>query len=343
MSRTAAAIADDILRSLTLDVPDDVDSWADIEDAKHVRDAADYTDDVIARMQMAPEEKGAPMPWEKARKEIIFRPGELTIWSGDSGVGKSALLMQAILGLLYRETALVISPEMPVTATLERAAWQLSGRRDPSPDYVRHLFDALRGKLWMYDQTGDIEDRRILGVLRWARQELALSHYVIDSLMMVEFTGARDSYTGYQAEARFIKRLSNFARDEGVHVHLVAHQRKGNGHGRKGKDDVEGSGKITKLASNVLFLEADEKKQSEAEKPPEDRSIEIMRRPDVYLRVEKMRNAPRPDGVFAFWIHPSFQFIDNGRGAPMIVLPGTRSPSFARPDDGIDAALDSEM
>lgn len=343
---TAVAIANDILRSLTLDVPEDVDSYATPEDAKHVRDLAEYTDDVIARMQMQPEERGAPMPWQKTRKEIIFRPGELTVWSGDSGVGKSALIMQAMLGLSYRETSLIISPEMPVVATLERAAWQLAGRKDPSPEYVRHLFTSLVGKIWMYDQTGEIEDTRILGVIRWARQELGLTHFVIDSLMQVEFPSANDSWTGNKAEGRFAKRLSDFARDEGVHVHLVAHQRKSNSsNARKDKDEVEGSGKITKTASNVLFLEADTKKAEELEKAPCDQNPEVLKRPDVYLRCVKMRNAPKPNGVFPFWIHPSFQFIDNSSGRPMELVSQSRSfgqrstPTNASSSDNLDAAL----
>ncbi len=315
---SAADIGEGLLRDLSVKVPDNIDDYADPDDVKHVKDAADFVDDVIESMQAPPEKRGAPMPWYKTKDEIQFKPGGLSIWSGDSGLGKSAMLMQCMCGLTYREKALIISPEMPVVDTLSRAAMQLCGNSKPAPDFARATLMKLRGRMFLFDQTGDLEDKRVLGVIRWAREQFGITQFVIDSLMMIEMTAIQGDYN--RAEGRFVKRLKQFARDEGVHAHLVAHQRKGNGHNRKDKDDVEGSGKITKAANNVFFLEADDKKAAEMEKPPREQNPEVMKRPNLYLMVKKMRDAPKPNGSFPFWIHPSFQFLDNSMGRPMNIL-----------------------
>lgn len=60
---------------------------------KELRDASSYADEVI-RLFYPPDDKpvGLPTPWNKIGTKMMFRPSELTVWSGFSSHGKALSL-----------------------------------------------------------------------------------------------------------------------------------------------------------------------------------------------------------------------------------------------------------
>jgi hypothetical protein len=81
----------------------------------------------------------------------------------------------------------------------------------------------------------------------------ACHHVVIDSLMMTDVP--EDGPGSMTAQKEAIRSLCDFAKRTGVHVHLVAHPRKGKDESAgPGKMDVAGSGKITDGADNVFTV-----------------------------------------------------------------------------------------
>jgi twinkle protein len=321
----------------------DFDAYADADESAFIEPATSFRDDVWTHMQTPNAQRGAVLPWTKTHHDIQVRPGELSIWSGKRGQGKSLLLGQIMLALMRQgQRAVIASMEMPIIATLERMERQALGLPQPSREYHDALYDWYQDRLWLYTQRDEVTARRVIGLCRYARQELRVDHVVIDSLMMVRMPGA-NQFARLDSQGAFVRKLSALARDSGLHVHLVAHRRKSSGSDKDGDaDEVKGAGEITDLASNVYFVAANRDKRAEAGKEESTRKASIMAQPDAFLSVEKVRDGGY-HGTVGLWLHePSLQFLGNDTGRAMVML--QEAIGFSRPaDDGIDAALDAPL
>jgi len=210
-----------------------------------------------------------------------FRPGELTVWTGFNGHGKSLLLSQVQLGLMSQGGRFVVfSGEMTPEYLLKRMTKQATGLDRPTPAYIDAVSEWLEERCFVFNQTGSATIKRLLEVFTYAQKRYGVSHVVIDSLMMTDVP--EDGPGAMTAQKEAIRSLCDFAKRTGVHVHLVAHPRKGKDESTgPGKMDVAGSAKITDGADNVFTVWRAQKDESE-EYDPE--------KPDAKLELKKQRN-----------------------------------------------------
>ena len=251
-------------------------------DPEELRQLADFWPQVKASFWPAPGNEtlfprlhfcGVDFDW------FEFRPGEVTVYTGYNGHGKSLILNQALISVLrHGERMCVFSGEMLPVHQGRRMAKQLVGMDRPS---VRDLDDAgewLRDRCWLFNLSEAATLNRLLEVFAYGYRRYGIRHFVIDSLMMTDVP--EDGAGAMSAQKDAMRRLATFARSNGVHVHLVAHPRKGDDEKKSpGKMDVAGSGKITDAADNVFSVWADHKE-------PDER----MHEPDACLTLWKQRN-----------------------------------------------------
>lgn len=186
----------------------------------------------------AAQEQGLTLPWEKAQGRVLIRPGKLVVWAGWTHHGKSQMVKQLMLHAIKNsERPLIASMEEEITDVWCDLATMACGQ-EPKVSEVDRFVDFVRGKLWLYDQEGQINPRRMLAVIRYAADQLKITQVVIDSLMMLAVD--KDDY---EAQAKFAGELKATAKDTGVTVHLVAHMRK-----RDGKNGDESPGTIHDIA-----------------------------------------------------------------------------------------------
>lgn len=195
--------------------------------------------------------------------------GELSVWTGKRGEGKSTLLDQFLLEAIDQGCPVcAYSGELPAWkfkywASLQAAGPdhlrmtrdKLSGREIPAPTpFAQNRIDQWwRGRFFLYDiGTGSFHDgANILRVFRYAHRRYGAKVYLVDNLMTARFqSGDRDFY---RAQSAFVAELASFAHNNGVHVHLVAHPRKTDR--IDDSDDVSGIADVTNLADNVYVLE----------------------------------------------------------------------------------------
>ncbi len=206
----------------------------------------------------AAHEAGLTLPWEKTHGKVLMRPGKLIVWAGWTHHGKTQMVKQAMLyAIKSSERPLIASMEEEVTDVWCDLATMACGQ-EPSPAKVDKFIEFIRGKLWLYDQEGQVSPRRIQAVIRYAASELKITQVVIDSLMMLAVD--KDDY---EAQAKFAGELKATAKDTGVTVHLVAHMRKRDG---KGGDespgtihDIAGGHEIASKADSVFIVWRDKK------------------------------------------------------------------------------------
>lgn len=218
--------------------PEDIDFAAyerETEAKQKVKSAAIYVHELIDRIQNPRRANHALMPWFKTHPCIQFRPGEVTVWGGANGNGKSLVTGQVALSLCAQdERVCIASFEMKPMKTLERMGRQWSNFNPADPAFSGS--DEARGelvkvyqdfaewtnkRLWLYDQQGTVNTTQVAAVVRYCAKELGVTHFFVDSLM--KCVSGEDDFNGQKA---FVDELTAIARDYSMHIHLVHHIRK---------------------------------------------------------------------------------------------------------------------
>lgn len=274
------------------------------EDQARVRDASTWRDALIQEFAIQDAELGATMPWDGMAGRVYMRPGELSVWSGYSGHGKSLMLSQVFLGLVGQQhKCCIASLEMRPIQTLKRMVRQYCRTDSPGPSDVRSFSERVSGRLWLYDQVGTVKQDRVMALCRYSREEIGAEHVLIDSLMKCGI--APDDYT---RQKKFTDDLSTYAKDSGTHIHLVAHSRKRDSEELQGKMDVKGTSELTDMADNVFIVWANRRKQYQIQEGKMERENE----PDAILVCDKQRNGEW-QGRLSLWFSPVWQTFSDVR------------------------------
>lgn len=286
------------------------------EAKQQVKSAKLYVQQIIDRARSPKVDKSPLMPWGKTHHLIQFRRGEVTVWGGENGSGKSLVTGQVGLSLCAQnEKVGIASFEMKPVKTLERMGRQWTKQRLNDPEILGSsyefekaidLYEQFRdwtdGKLWLYDRQGTVQWQAVCTVIRYCAKELGITQMFIDSLM--KCVAGEDDYNNQKA---FVDELCAIARDENIHIHLIHHVKKPSVEGKKPtKYDFKGTGAITDQPDNVIAVWRDKAK----EKDRKANKLVSETLPDEVLIVDKQRNGEGWEGMIGLWFDkPSNQFV----------------------------------
>jgi twinkle protein len=299
-------------------IPDDVDftAWERETDAKrNVKPASEWVDALIHKLRNPDRTPKVVLPWEKTHRLFNFRAGEVTLWAGQNGHGKTGLVGQVVLSLMGQgQKVSEASFEMMPTTLLELMARMYCGTNQYSPEYqdaegieaLAQLYaefrDWLAGRFWLYNQQGTADTRNVLGMARYSVKELGCQHVVIDNL--AKCVADEDDFNG---QKRFVDELTALARDTRCHVHLVHHTRKpANENHIPDKHDNKGSGAVTDQVDNVMMIWRNKPKEDDV-KAKGERSNQSTE-PDAYLLCRKQRNGDDEPTIQLWFDRDSKQF-----------------------------------
>ncbi len=259
---------------------------------------------------------GFSLPWPSLMEGVRFRPAELSVWTGTNGHGKSIMINQVMLEAMQQgEKVCIASLEIKPKKLLYRLYRQATALADPSITYLQLVNEWADGKLWIFDMIGSVKGDALLQVFRYARQRYGVTQFVIDSLMKCGI-GEDD----YNAQKLFVEALADFKNEYDVHVHLIAHARKGENEERlPGKLDVKGTGAITDLADNTFAVWRNKRKEEEMRKAEYEKrnpNPEIADAPDALFICDKQRNGDWEGKFYLSWHQRSYQFLENSRHKP---------------------------
>ncbi|WP_218509751.1 DnaB-like helicase C-terminal domain-containing protein [Variovorax sp. dw_308] len=299
-------------------IPDEVDfakyeRETDLQ--QKIKSAHLWVQELIDRIRSPITQPRAVMPWRKTHNLVQFRPGEVTIWGGANGQGKSLVTGQVALSLCSQgEKVCIASFEMKPLKTLERMGRQFSGQNPDHPsmrgsekaaDLLIEVYTEFRdwttGRLWLYDQQGTVAPSQVAAVVRFCAKERGITHFFVDSLM--KCVADEDDYNG---QKRMVDELTAIARDYGIHIHLVHHIKKPPSEDHKPtKYDYKGSGAITDQVDNVISVWRNKAK----EKMREDKKAVSDRDPDALLICDKQRHGEW-EGKIGLWFDKvSMQYV----------------------------------
>jgi twinkle protein len=312
----------DEARRIRIVKPDEVDfeKYLKANDvAQKVKGAGEFLDEIESEIASPTEDVSQTMPWTKTHAGFQFRAGEVTLYAGGNGGGKSMITGQIAMGLIKQgQRVMIASFEMKPKRTLFRMLRQFAGENIDVPRYVnkhRYLSALIlrmrtfaHANLWLYDQQGTVTAQQVIAVSRYSAVELGVQHIFIDSLMKC-VSGEDD----YNAQKSFVDELTSLARDHNVHVHLIHHIRKlASEEVKPNKNDIKGSGSISDQVDNVLMVWRNKKKEHDAQNGSVDNQI-----PDAYLMCEKQRNGEAEDWYSLWYLKESQQFVEYHDSIPM--------------------------
>jgi twinkle protein len=293
------------------------------EPKQKVRAASVFVQDMIDDLGMVKTLNHAFLPWDKTHGQFHFRPGEVTLWAGVNGQGKSLITGLVALSLCTQgERACIASFEMKPRKTLERMMRQWSGASAPSDGDLndsailatfRDLYEQFRDwsktTLWLYDQQGTVKTDRLIAVLKYCAHELRVKHFFIDSLM--KCVADEDDYNG---QKRFVDEVTAIARDTGMHIHLVHHMKKLPDEGKTpDKMDVKGSGSITDQVDNLLMIWRNKPKERNAAAG----KMVSAEEPDALLICEKQRHGEWEGRISLWFDRDSQQYLGSPGASPL--------------------------
>lgn len=268
-------------------------------DPEGLRRASDFLDEVSRLFWPEPgSHVGFMSPYAKVGNKLLFRPGEVTMWSGASGAGKSQILSDCCVDWVRQGSRICISSlEMKASQTLKRMCKQAGGIDRPSVPYLGAILGYLDQGVLLYERVGKAGVEPLLEVFDYARAKYGCDQFVIDSLMRLGI--ASDDYNG-QEKAVF--QLVDWTIKNNVHLHLVAHARKGDKTGGAPEtEDIKGAMEIGANAFNIITVWRNRSLEEQINKAStEEEKRQIAEQPGVIMNVAKQRNGDF-EGKIGLW------------------------------------------
>lgn len=185
--------------------------------------------------------------------ELNQRLGELTIWSGYSGSGKTTILNQNILHTMANSNHKVCYASFEQTKEeLELLCVQQMFGRFTNERIDRSL-DWLSDKMFWYNYGNPVSVNHMFDAFLYAMRRYGCDVFVVDNLVT---SGVSED--DKDAVMNFVNKLKSFCKENNVSIHLVAHSRKSQQDDNEskvpGKHTVRGHSSITDVCMNGLTV-----------------------------------------------------------------------------------------
>lgn len=291
---------------ITADI--DLSGYMDEAQRHRIKPANEFADEVGQLIFTPASETGRALPWPSFHNKFAFRPHEVTIWTGYKGHGKSAFLSQMLDEAMVRgDKVFAISPEFRPARLIERMIYQRFGTRNVTVEQLAEWFRWAANVLWIYDAQASLNADDVVALCRFAVDQFKVDHVLIDSLMKVGI--APDDY-GRQKQ--FVDRVQSIAHNNPVHIHLVAHARKGHSDEQPPRlHDIKGTSEIADMAENVMVVWRNKPKEKAQSMMDASKDAE----PDAIAIVEAQRNADGWVGAVPMFFNRSSMTYTEGNPA----------------------------
>ena len=257
------------------------------------RRAEEYEDEIMCIFNGI--ETGAACPFAKG---LNFRKGEVTLWGGPNGNGKSLLTGQVAMQLAdVGERVAILSFEMLPKYTFARLARQRLGSKHVQLDDLHKFFDCYHNSLFVLDHKGAIDYREVMGASIVATRDYKCTHIVIDNLSKIV---AGD--TDLDSQKEVVQAICDLAQQLNVHIHLVHHVRKTKDEAEElNKYSFKGTSAVVDQVDNAILIQRNkvkEAKRAEGSLSYQDDADSG----DTFMHVVKQRNGDW-EGKIHLWFN----------------------------------------
>ena len=225
-----------------------------------VRDAKGWLSDLDNLYEDPAGLRGSPTQLE-GLDELLggWRPGEVTVLSGEPGIGKSTFA--AYLSLLQASEgrpALHVSFEVLPSAIVRKWVQMLAGdefQTLPRGEYVAMRRKLARRPLHLPSVYGVVELPEVRRAVYDSVTRHGIRLVVLDHLGFMSVMG--DATNDIRATGLMMREIKRWSLDLGIHILVLHHLRKSAATSKRtGRDleDLRGSAEVSQLADNVIFV-----------------------------------------------------------------------------------------
>ncbi|CAO3661969.1 unnamed protein product [Umbelopsis ramanniana] len=237
----------------------DILSKASILQHDQIVDFHELRDEVYREFLSPDQAKGVQSTDLPALNAVLkgHRPGELTILTGPTGVGKTTIISQ--LSLDYCKsgvTTLWGSFEILNKRLAKKMLCQFAGKdlaQAPNEfDVWADKFEQL--PLYFLKFFGSTSIKDVILACQHAVYAYDVRHIILDNLQFMLSQQGRSSLDKWDIQDEAVAELRKFATSKDVHITLVVHPRKENAPALD-INSVFGSAKVTQEADNVVIIQ----------------------------------------------------------------------------------------
>lgn len=188
------------------------------------------------------------------------RPGELSVFTGPTGMGKTTLLSLLSLDFAMQGVSTLWgSFELSNIRLVKKMLNQYAGKNFADPenlkefDFVADSFREL--PLYLLRFWGSTSVEEVIEAMEYAVYVHDVRHVVLDNLQFM-CGGRAAGLDKFQVLDHAIEQFRCFASHKNVHISLVIHPRKQAEHVQLNMSDVFGSAKAIQEADNVIILQS---------------------------------------------------------------------------------------
>lgn len=254
---------------------------------------------------------GYTLPFISTHHNIRIRPAEVSLWSGETGHGKSQILAHCCVDWINQGSKICkASLEMKANQTLKRMVKQTTNEDQPNSPMIKNALHWMNDSFLLFDRVGKAGTDEILDVFDYARKRYGCDQFIIDSLMRLGV--ATDDYNGQE---KAVYDVVNWAVERNVHLHLVAHSRKPHQgkSGAGGIDEIKGGMEIGGNAFNAFIIWRNKKKEDELAEAIENNDVykanDISQLPDAVFNCDKQRNGDWQGKLGLMFNKFSYQYL----------------------------------
>ncbi len=182
-----------------------------------------------------------------------WRNGEVTVWTGQNGSGKTTFISQEMLHLLEQGKKVCIGsfemlPELYLLWFIKQAT-----RNENISDYdVESTMTKYAEQLFIINVVDDINRETLTKIIEFGHKKYGIDTFVVDSLAKITLSQFKSEIAEQKS---FMSELKLLAVKYLLHIHLIAHPRKQeNDDQMPDKTAISGSGNISNLADNVISI-----------------------------------------------------------------------------------------
>ena len=224
----------------------------------HIVTFNELSNELYSELVHAEQNAGVPFTRFPVLNEYLkgHRRGELTIFTGPTGSGKTTFLSELSLDLCMQGVnTLWGSFEIKNVRLLNIMMHQYSGfalekNMEKFPEWSEQ-FESL--PLYFMNYYGAQDLKQVLQTIEYAIYTYDIEHIVIDNLQFM--TTVSNGEDRFQLMDRAISSFRRCASDNNVHITIVVHPRKENEGNLLQTASIYGSAKASQEADNVLILQ----------------------------------------------------------------------------------------
>lgn len=249
------------------------------------------------------------------RKIGGFILGQISVWSGLNGSGKSAFLNQQILEYIKQGYKVMLFSGELMDYSIKNILYRLiAGEKylelSQNGTYYylknegvkRAIDDYIGDRLLVYNNKFGAKPKEIIDTIKTAKEKMGVQIVILDNLMTLNLKEL--NYNKYEAQSEFAKMIANLSKELEVHIHVVMHPTKTTGYLRK--NDISGSADLSNAVDNVFIIHRNNKdfRRAYMEFNPRIREDDEMFTYNTFIEICKNREEGIQDEILRFYFLP---------------------------------------